>query len=74
MVLQAYLEAAMRHATYEQLDGDEGIYGEIPGCGGLWAHASSLDACRQELASALEDWVIAGLQLETGLIPTYSTM
>jgi len=62
-VLRAYLEAALRHAQYEQLGGDEGFYGEIPGFDGLWANASSLEACREELASALEDWVVAGLQL-----------
>ena len=62
-MLRAYLDAAMRHATYERLEGDEGFYGEIPGFGGLWANAPSLDACQQELASALEDWVVAGLHL-----------
>ena len=62
-MLRAYLEAALRRAEYEQLDGDEGFYGEIPGFDGLWANASSLEACREELGSALEDWIVAGLQL-----------
>jgi predicted RNase H-like HicB family nuclease len=63
MMLRAYLDAAMAHARFERLEGDEGYYGEIPGLDGLWASATSLDACRDELASALEDWVVAGLQL-----------
>jgi predicted RNase H-like HicB family nuclease len=62
-MLRSYLDAAMRHARFEPLEGDEGFYGEIPGFDGLWASASTSDACRDELASALEDWVVAGLQL-----------
>ena len=62
-MLRAYLDAAMAHARYERLEGDEGYYGEIPGLDGLWASAESAESCRAELASALEDWVVAGLQL-----------
>lgn len=62
-MLRAYLDAAMEQAHYERLEGDEGYYGEIPGLEGLWASAESADTCREELASALEDWVVAGLQL-----------
>ena len=62
-MLRAYLGSAMARARFERLEGDEGYYGEIPGLDGLWASAASLDACREELASALEDWVVAGLQL-----------
>jgi predicted RNase H-like HicB family nuclease len=68
-MLRAYLDAALRHATYEHLEGDEGFYGEIPGFDGLWANGPSLDACREELASALDDWVVAGLQLGHVLPP-----
>lgn len=62
-MLRSYLDAAMRHAQYEQLEGDEGTYGEIPGFDGLWASGQSREACAEELASALEDWVVSGLQL-----------
>jgi predicted RNase H-like HicB family nuclease len=63
MMLRAYLDAALRHAQYEHLDGDEGFYGEIPSFDGLWASAPTQDACVDALASALEDWAAAGLQL-----------
>jgi predicted RNase H-like HicB family nuclease len=62
-MLRSYLDAAMGQARYEQLDGDEGFYGEIPGFDGLWASAPTRDTCVEQLAAALEDWVIAGLQL-----------
>jgi predicted RNase H-like HicB family nuclease len=62
-MLRSYLEAAMRRARYEQLEGNEGIYGEIPGFDGLWASAQTSEACTEELASALEEWVVSGLQL-----------
>jgi predicted RNase H-like HicB family nuclease len=68
-MLRAYLDAAMARARYEQLEGDEGYYGEIPGFDGLWASAPTLDGCRDELASTLEDWVVAGLQLGHELPP-----
>jgi predicted RNase H-like HicB family nuclease len=62
-MLRDYPDAAMRRARYETLSDDEGYYGEIPGLDGLWANAPTLEACREELASALEDWVTMGLQL-----------
>ena len=62
-MLRAYLDAAMRRAKYEILSDDGSYYGEIPGLDGVWANASTLEGCRDELASALEDWVVAGLQL-----------
>lgn len=34
------------------------IYGEVPPCPGVYATASTLEACREELASTLEDWVL----------------
>ena len=61
-MLRAYLDAAMRRAKYEILP-DGSYYGDIPGMDGVWANAPTLEACREELASALEDWVVTGLQL-----------
>ncbi len=62
-MLRGYLRAAMRQARYEILPDNEGYYGEIPGFEGLWSNAPTLEACREELASALDDWVVTGLQL-----------
>lgn len=52
------IRAAMHRATYEILDNDRSFYGEISGLKGVWANAPTLEACREELQSALEDWIL----------------
>ena len=59
-VLSDYIRAAMGRAEYEKLD-DGTYYGEIPGLQGVYANESKLEACRAELQSALEDWILFGL-------------
>jgi len=53
-----YLRSAMGEAHYELLGGGEGFYGEIPGFDGVLAQADTLEACRDELAGTLEDWLL----------------
>jgi len=53
-----YTQAAMKKAKYEILDGKGGFYGEIPGFEGVWASASTLEDCREELSEALETWLL----------------
>jgi predicted RNase H-like HicB family nuclease len=60
-MLTKYIEAAMRHAEYEIIEDDHSFYGHISGLDGLWANAATLEACRDELRSALEDWLLLGL-------------
>jgi predicted RNase H-like HicB family nuclease len=55
--LAEYIHKAMLHAAYELLP-DGTFYGEIPGFQGVWANAATLEACVEELRSALEDWVL----------------
>lgn len=62
-MLRAYLDAAMAHAEFETLTDDGSVFGHIPGLDGVWANALTLEGCREELESALEDWVVAGLRL-----------
>ena len=61
-MLTPYIHAAMKMAKYEILE-DHTYYGEIPGFQGIWANADSLDACREELQSVLEDWLVLGLRM-----------
>jgi len=59
-MLTNYINAAMRHATYK-IPGDGTYYGEVPSLQGVYANAPSLEVCRAELPSALEDWILFGL-------------
>lgn len=66
-MLTAYIDAAMRKATYEILPDDGTYYGEIPGLQGVWANEATLEACREELKSALEDWMLYRLSKQLTL-------
>ena len=52
----------MRQANYEILS-DGTFYGQIPGLSGVYANASSLEACRDQLQEVLEGWIVLGLRL-----------
>lgn len=56
-MLTEYLHAAMRHAKYELLPEDSTLYGEITNFQGVYANASTLEQCREELNEVLEEWV-----------------
>ncbi len=68
-MLTAYLQAALHHATYERLDAGEGFYGCIPELPGVYATGPTLEACRDELASVLEEWVLLGLRMGHAIPP-----
>jgi predicted RNase H-like HicB family nuclease len=51
----------MRSARYEFLK-DRTFYGEIPELRGVYANGGSLEECRSELQSALEDWIVFSLR------------
>lgn len=57
-MLTDYIQAAMRKAKYEILEDSGNFYGEIPGFQGVWASASTLEQCREELSDALEAWLL----------------
>ena len=57
-MLLRYIQAAMSKAKYEILPDGEGYYGEIPECQGVWSNADTLEGCRDELQSVLEDWIL----------------
>ncbi len=52
----------MSQAHYELLQ-DGTFYAEIPPCPGVYATASSLEACRTELQEVLEGWIVLGLRM-----------
>jgi predicted RNase H-like HicB family nuclease len=53
-----YIRVALRQAKYEILQDDGSYYGEVPGCSGVYAQATTLEACREELREVLEEWVL----------------
>jgi predicted RNase H-like HicB family nuclease len=58
-MLTNYIRAAMRQAQYEILE-DQTFYGEIPGLQGVYANATTLEQCREELQEVLQGWIILG--------------
>lgn len=60
-MLLKYIEASMRQANYELLADDNSYYGEIPGFIGVYANATNLEDCRNELHEVLEDWIFIRL-------------
>ena len=56
-MLMQYIQAALRHASYEILSDDGSFYGEIPVCNGVYANAMTLEDCRTQLAEVLEEWI-----------------
>lgn len=61
-MLTDYIRAAMRKAAYEILS-DGTFYGEIPGFQGVYANATALEDCREQLREVLEGWIVLGLRL-----------
>ncbi|MBA3442646.1 MAG: type II toxin-antitoxin system HicB family antitoxin [Pyrinomonadaceae bacterium] len=57
-MLTNYLRAALHQAHYEILSDDNSFYGEIPGFDGIFSNAITLEACREELAEVLEEWIL----------------
>lgn len=57
-MLTRYVQAALGKARYEILADDGTFYGEIPGFQGVYANASTLENCRDELEEVLEEWIL----------------
>ncbi len=60
MILE-YIDAAMERAEYEVLEEDGSWYAHVPELQGVWANADTLEACRDELRSVVDEWVAQGL-------------
>lgn len=56
MILK-YIDKALRRARYTQPD--PGVFcATVPGLRGVIATASTLEACRDQLAEVIEEWVL----------------
>ncbi len=57
-MIREYIQRGMETATYELLPDDEGFYGAIPSCRGVYASSETLEGCRKELEEVLEGWIL----------------
>lgn len=60
-MLTEYVAAALRLAHYELME-DGQFFADVPELPGVWASASTLAACRDELREVIEDWLLVGLR------------
>lgn len=66
-MLSEYIQAAMDRAVYEILPDEGCYYGRIRGFKGVWAAANTLEDCRRELQSVLEDWIVTAIRFNDSL-------
>jgi predicted RNase H-like HicB family nuclease len=64
-MIRNYLDAAMKRAHYEIIEDEEPYYGEVPELMGVWASGKTLEDCRNNLAEAVEGWIL--IRLSRGL-------
>ena len=67
-MITRYLHEAMCRAKHKILE-DGTYYGWIEELPGVWAAANSLEECRDELDSVVEDWLLLGLRLGHAITP-----
>jgi predicted RNase H-like HicB family nuclease len=60
-MLTEYIRGAMHRAHYELMENGQ-FFGSVPQCQGLWAQGPTLEKCREELQSTLEDWIMIKLR------------
>jgi predicted RNase H-like HicB family nuclease len=56
-MITRYVEAALRGARYDTLE-DGTFCGEVPRLRGVLTTADRLEACRDQLAEVVEEWVL----------------
>lgn len=56
-----YISAALSRAHFELMDDEPAYFGEISGLQGVWGKGATIEACKIELQSSLEDWLLFGL-------------
>lgn len=60
-MLNEYIAKQLKKAAYKTLE-DGTYFGEIKDLPGLWANATTLEDCRNELREVLESWIFLSLQ------------
>jgi predicted RNase H-like HicB family nuclease len=52
-----YCQKAIEDAQYKKLN-DGTWFAEIPGFQGVWANGQTVEQCRKELITVLEEWLL----------------
>lgn len=60
-MLKEFIDEKIKKAKFEVLE-DGTYYGEIPGYRGVWANDKTLKACKEELKSVFEEWILLTLR------------
>ncbi len=60
-MLFEYAQKAIEKASYKQLE-DGSWFAEIPDFQGVWAQGKTVESCRKELWSVLEEWLVLKLR------------
>jgi len=67
-MIREYIDRALRKARYDRLD-DGSFVAEVPELPGVLANAATLEACRDQLAEVVEEWIL--VRVSRGLaVPT----
>ena len=61
-MIAEYLAAALERAHYEMIEDDEPFYAEVTELQGVWATGATLEECRRNLSSAVEEWLLLGIR------------
>ena len=56
-----YCQKAIERADYKKLD-DGTWFAEIPDFRGVWGNGQTVEDCRKELITVLEEWIILKLR------------
>ncbi len=61
-MIQQYIHAALRQASYELIDDGNRYFASVPGLTGVWSEGTTIEECRETLAEVIEDWVWAHIK------------
>ena len=56
-----YCQKAIEKAEYKKLE-DDTWFAEMPGFKGVWSNGKTVEECRRELLTVLEEWIILKLR------------
>jgi predicted RNase H-like HicB family nuclease len=65
-MISKFIDQKLKMAKYKLLENGT-FFGEIPSVRGVWANATTLEKCREELAEVLEDWLYLNIRAKKNI-------